>query len=164
SVVMIAIVAPRSQRQFAAQQRELGILNDRIEETYSGHEVVKVYNRETEEIEKFNEQSARLNEASWKAQFYSGIMMPLMSFSRDLGYLGVAILGGIGVANGTIAIGNVQAFLQYVNQFSQPMRQIANLSNTIQVTIAAAERIFEVLDEEELQETHSGIAPNPTTS
>lgn len=163
SALMIAIVAPRSQRQFAAQQKELGLLNDMIEETYSGQQVVKVYNREETEIARFNEQSERLNEASWKAQFFSGIMMPLMSFSRDLGYLGVAILGGLGVANGTIAIGNVQAFLQYVNQFSQPMRQIANLSNTIQVTIASAERIFEVLDEEEMQPVESGIAPNPST-
>lgn len=159
SIGLIALVAPRSQRQFSAQQRELGAVNDHVEETFSGHAVVKTYNREESEIDKFKEQSMRLNEASWKAQFYSGIMMPLMSFSRDLGYLGVAIVGAIGVTNGTMAIGDIQAFLQYVNQFSQPMRQLANLANTVQVTVASAERIFEILDEEEMSEEPSGLEP-----
>ncbi|WP_051258509.1 ABC transporter ATP-binding protein [Atopococcus tabaci] len=163
SLGLIALVAPRAQKQFAAQQKELGILNDHVEETFSGHAIVKTYNQEEKEIEKFDKQSAKLNEASWKAQFYSGIMMPLMSFSRDLGYLGVAIVGGLGVASGTMAIGDVQAFLQYVNQFSQPMRQLANLANTIQVTIASAERVFEILDEEEMVEVPSGVAPKPDT-
>ncbi|WP_035618223.1 ABC transporter ATP-binding protein [Lacticigenium naphthae] len=159
SLAMIAFIAPKSQREFGRQQKELGVLNNQVEETYSGHTVVKTFNRENTEIEKFEKQSDKLNEASWKAQFYTGIMMPLMSFSRDLGYLGVALVGGIGVANGTIAIGNVQAFLQYVNQFAQPMRQLANLSNTIQVTIASAERVFEILDEEEMQEVESNVEP-----
>lgn len=163
SIGLIAIVAPRSQKQFAAQQKELGVLNDHVEETFSGHAVVKTYNREDTEIKKFIEQSSKLNEASWKAQFYSGIMMPLMSFSRDIGYLGVAIVGAIGVANGTMAIGEIQAFIQYVNQFSQPMRQLANLANTVQVTIASAERIFEVLDEEEMSEEPSGLEPKRNT-
>lgn len=159
SFLLIAWVAPKSQKQFAAQQKELGVLNDQVEETFSGHTIVKTYNREEDEIEKFVQQSAKLNEASWKAQFLSGIMMPLVSFSRDLGYFGVAIVGGIGVANGTVSLGNVQAFIQYVNQFSQPVRQIANLANTIQVTIASCERVFEILDEEEMEETESGLAP-----
>lgn len=163
SLGLIALVAPRSQRQFTAQQRELGDVNDHVEETFAGHAIVKTYNREESEMEAFNEKSARLNEASWKAQFLSGIMMPLMSFSRDLGYLGVAIVGGLGVANGTMVIGDVQAFLQYVNQFSQPMRQLANLANTIQVTIASAERVFEILDEEEMTEEASGLAPKTNT-
>lgn len=161
SIVMISVVAPKAQKQFGNQQRELGILNDVIEETYSGHEIVKVYNQEPTEIGRFDKQSERLNEASRKAQFLSGIMMPLMSFSRDIAYLAVAIVGGLGVANGTIAIGIVQAFLEYVNRFSQPLRQVANLSNTVQVTVASAERVFEVLDEEEMEELQSGIAPRP---
>ena len=159
SFLLIAWVAPKSQRQFASQQRELGVLNDQVEETFSGHTIVKTYNREEDEIEKFVLQSSKLNEASWKAQFLSGIMMPLVSFSRDLGYFGVAIVGGIGVANGTVSLGNVQAFIQYVNQFSQPVREIANLANTIQVTIASCERVFEILDEEEMEETVSGLEP-----
>lgn len=159
SFLLIAWVAPKSQRQFASQQRELGVLNDQVEETFSGHTIVKTYNREEDEIEKFIVQSSKLNDASWKAQFLSGIMMPLVSFSRDLGYFGVAIVGGIGVANGTVSLGNVQAFIQYVNQFSQPVRQIANLANTIQVTIASCERVFEILDEEEMEETVSGLEP-----
>lgn len=159
SFLLIAWVAPKSQRQFASQQRELGVLNDQVEETFSGHTIVKTYNREEDEIEKFVVQSSKLNEASWKAQFLSGIMMPLVSFSRDLGYFGVAIVGGIGVANGTVSLGNVQAFIQYVNQFSEPVRQIANLANTIQVTIASCERVFEILDEEEMEETVSGLEP-----
>ncbi|MFO8068775.1 MAG: ABC transporter ATP-binding protein [Alkalibacterium sp.] len=159
SFLLIAYVAPKSQKQFGLQQKELGILNDQVEETYSGHTIVKTYNREEAEIEKFMVQSAKLNDASWKAQFLTGIMMPLVSFSRDLGYFGVAIVGGIGVANGSVSLGNVQAFIQYVNQFSQPVRQIANLANTIQVTIASCERVFEVLDEEPMEETHSGLEP-----
>lgn len=159
SFFLIAWVAPKSQKQFASQQRELGVLNDQVEETFSGHTIVKTYNREEDEIEKFIVQSSKLNDASWKAQFLSGIMMPLVSFSRDLGYFGVAIVGGIGVANGTVSLGNVQAFIQYVNQFSQPVRQIANLANTIQVTIASCERVFEILDEEEMEEIESGLAP-----
>lgn len=159
SFLLIAWVAPKSQKQFAAQQKELGVLNDQVEETFSGHTIVKTYNREEDEIEKFVRQSAKLNDASWKAQFLSGIMMPLVSFSRDLGYFGVAIVGGIGVANGTVSLGNVQAFIQYVNQFSQPVRQIANLANTIQVTIASCERVFEILDEDEMEETVSGLQP-----
>jgi len=159
SFLLIAFVAPKSQKQFALQQKELGVLNDQVEETFSGHTIVKTYNREEEEIERFMKQSAKLNDASWKAQFLTGIMMPLVSFSRDLGYFGVAIVGGIGVANGAVSLGNVQAFIQYVNQFSQPVRQIANLANTIQVTIASCERVFEVLDEEPMEETESGLEP-----
>lgn len=161
SFFLIAYVAPKSQKQFGRQQKELGNVNDHVEETFSGHTVVKTYNREEDEIEKFDQRSEKLNDASMKAQFLAGIMMPLVSFSRDLGYFGVALVGGLGVANGTISLGNIQAFLQYVNQFSQPVRQIANLANTIQVTIAACERVFEVLDEEEMQETASGLEPKP---
>lgn len=159
SFFLIAYVAPKSQRQFSKQQKELGILNDQVEETFSGHTIVKTYNREEQELEKFKKQSASLNDASWKAQFISGIMMPLVSFSRDLGYFGVAVVGGISVANGQISLGNVQAFIQYVNQFSQPVREMAQLANTIQVTIASCERVFEVLDEEPMKDVVSNIEP-----
>lgn len=159
SMILIGFVAPKSQKQFQKQQKELGILNDQVEETYSGHTIVKTYNQEEQEIERFERQSGKLNEASWKAQFISGIMMPLVSFSRDLGYFGVAIVGGLGVVNGTIALGTVQAFVQYVNQFSQPVRQIAQLANTVQVTIASCERVFEILDEEPMVDDASGQEP-----
>lgn len=163
SFLLIAYVAPKSQRQFSKQQRELGVLNDQVEETFSGHTIVKTYNREQQELEKFKKQSASLNDASWKAQFISGIMMPLVSFSRDLGYFGVAVIGGISVANGQMSLGNVQAFIQYVNQFSQPVREIAQLANTVQVTIASCERVFEVLDEEAMKDVESNIEPKENT-
>ncbi|MFL2105131.1 ABC transporter ATP-binding protein [Desemzia sp. FAM 23991] len=159
SAVFVSVIAPRAQKMFAKQQKELGILNDQVEEIYSGHAVVKIYNHEESEIEKFEKQNESYYEASWKAQFLTGLMMPLISFARNIGYLAVAVLGGINVANGAMTLGNVQAFLQYVNQFSQPMRDIANLSNTIQATVASAERVFEVLDEPEMDLEHSNIKP-----
>ncbi len=155
SLVFISFIAPRSQRMFAKQQRDLGILNNQVEETYAGHDIVKIYNREEREIKDFEEQNEAYYDASWKAQFLSGIMMPLITFAKNIAYLAVAVLGGIQVANGTVTLGNVQAFLQYVNQFSQPMRQIANLTNIIQATVASAERVFELLDEPEMTTTSS---------
>ncbi|MER2294629.1 MAG: ABC transporter ATP-binding protein [Desemzia incerta] len=159
SGIFVGVIAPRAQKMFAKQQKELGILNDQVEEIYSGHAVVKIYNHEESEIEKFEKQNESYYEASWRAQFLTGLMMPLISFARNVGYLAVAVLGGINVANGTMTLGNVQAFLQYVNQFSQPMRDIANLSNTIQATVASAERVFEVLDEPEMNLEQSNIQP-----
>lgn len=159
SGIFVGVIAPRAQKMFAKQQKELGILNDQVEEIYSGHAVVKIYNHEETEIEKFEKQNESYYEASWRAQFLTGLMMPLISFARNVGYLAVAVLGGINVANGTMTLGNVQAFLQYVNQFSQPMRDIANLSNTIQATVASAERVFEVLDEPEMNLEQSNIQP-----
>lgn len=153
SVLLISLIAPRAQKQFAKQQKELGILTDHVEEVYAGHTIVKTYNREEDEINRFLEQSSKLNKASTKAQFLSIIMMPLVNFARDLGYFGVGVVGGYGVINGTISIGHVQAFMQYVNQFSQPVRFLAQLSNTIQLTIASCERVFEIIDEEPMQET-----------
>lgn len=159
SGIFVGVIAPRAQKMFAKQQKELGILNDQVEEIYSGHAVVKIYNHEEMEIEKFEKQNESYYEASWRAQFLTGLMMPLISFARNVGYLAVAVLGGINVANGAMTLGNVQAFLQYVNQFSQPMRDIANLSNTIQATVASAERVFEVLDEPEMSLEQSNIQP-----
>jgi len=158
STIFIAFLAPRSQKQFANQQRVVGELNDRVEEVYSGHTIVKTYNREDDEIARLTNHSNDLYEASWKAQFYSGIMMPSVNFARDLGIFGITLYGGFGVLRGVIPLGNVQAFIQYVNRFSQPIRQIAQLANNIQITVAACERVFEVLDEPEMQEVNSNVA------
>lgn len=159
SAVVIVLIAPRSQKSFAAQQKRLGILNNQVEETYAGHIVVKTYNHEETEILTFEEKNDQLYQASRKAQFLSGLIMPLMAFIRNLGYLVVAVVGGIFVANGTVTLGNVQAMLQYSNQFNQPIREMANLINMIQATIASAERVFEVLDEEEMTDEPSAIEP-----
>lgn len=159
SAVAIGLIAPRSQKLFAAQQKRLGLLNDQVEETYAGHIVVKTYNQEETEILTFEEKNDQLYQASRKAQFLSGIIMPLMVFIRNLGYLGVATVGGVFVANGIVTLGNVQAMLQYTNQFNQPIREMANLINMIQATIASAERVFEVLDEAEMTNEPSTIQP-----
>lgn len=163
SVLVISLITPRSQKLFSAQQKKLGLLNNQVEETYAGHVIVKIYNREDVEIEAFEKQNEELYQSSWKAQFFSGFVMPMMNFVKNVGYLLVAVVGGIKVANGTMTLGNVQAFLQYTNQFSQPLSQMANLANTIQATIASAERVFEVLDEEEMTEEKSGVAPIPNS-
>lgn len=153
SLIIVGIVAPRSQKFFAAQQKSLGLMNDQVEENYTGQQVLKSFNKEADTIEDFEEQNKNYYQAAWKAQFISGVIMPLMMFLNNIGYVFVAIIGGISVANGTVTLGNVQAFLQYTNQFSQPISQLANLMNTIQSTIASAERVFEVLDEADMPDT-----------
>jgi len=150
SLIVVMLVAPKSQKHFAAQQKSLGLLNDQVEETYGGHTVVKTFNHEKANQEVFEVENEKLYEAGWKAQFISAMIMPLMNFVKNLGYVFVAVLGGIKVANGNMNLGDVQAFLQYTNQFSQPITQIASLINTIQSTVASAERVFEILDEEEM--------------
>ncbi|MGQ4242333.1 ABC transporter ATP-binding protein [Enterococcus casseliflavus] len=157
SLIVVMIVAPKSQKFFAEQQKSLGLLNDQVEETYGGHTVVKTFNHEAADQVVFEEENDRLYSAGWKAQFISAIIMPLMNFIKNLGYVFVAVLGGIKVANGNMTLGDVQAFLQYTNQFSQPITQIASLLNTIQSTVASAERVFEVLDEEEMTDEPSGL-------
>jgi len=157
SLIVVMIVAPKSQKFFAAQQKSLGLLNDQVEETYGGHTVVKTFNHEAADQVVFEEENDRLYSAGWKAQFISAIIMPLMNFIKNLGYVFVAVLGGINVANGNMTLWDVQAFLQYTNQFSQPITQIASLLNTIQSTVASAERVFEVLDEEEMTDEPSGL-------
>lgn len=152
SVLVVAFVAPTSQRLFGRQQAALGKINDRVEETYAAHTIVRTFNKEQDEEEKFNKENHQYYQAAWKAQFFSSLMMPMMVFIRNLGYLVVVVVGAIQVIHGQITLGNVQAFLQYTNQFSQPIAQIANLSNTIQQTIASAERIFAVLDEPEMSD------------
>lgn len=151
SFILLRLVAPRAQKQFGIRQRELGQVNDYIEEVYSGQTIVKTFNQEEYEQEQFGERSDRLNEAAWRAEFFAGLLNPMIGVIKDLAYTGVAFFGGLGIINGTMPIGTVQSFLQYVNQFSQPFRQMANLANSIQMTVAATERVFEVLDEPELE-------------
>ncbi|MDN6265601.1 MAG: ABC transporter ATP-binding protein/permease, partial [Tetragenococcus halophilus] len=164
SLIVVTIIAPKSQRFFAEQQKRMGLLNDQVEETYGGHTVVKSFNHEAADQEVFEKENQQLYEAGWKAQFVSAIIMPLMNFIKNLDYVFVAIIGGIKVANGNMPLGNVQAFLQYTNQFSQPIRQLSNLVNTIQVTIASAERIFEILDEEEMVDQPSNLPVEENTA
>ncbi|WP_143462831.1 ABC transporter ATP-binding protein [Levilactobacillus enshiensis] len=163
SLLVVMIVAPKSQRFFASQQKNLGLLNNTVEETYAGHTVVKTFNREGATQEEFEEHNQKYYQSAWKAQFVSSLIFPLMNFVKNLDYLAVAVIGGIQVANGTVSLGNVQAFLQYTNQFSQPITQMANLTNTIQATIASAERIFSVLDEDDMPDTATAEVPAATT-
>ncbi|PKM77023.1 MAG: ABC transporter [Firmicutes bacterium HGW-Firmicutes-15] len=148
-VVVTSLVASRSQKYFAAQQKTLGELNGHVEEMYTGHQIVKAFGHEDESIEKFDIINQRLNNAGWKAQFVSGIIMPLITFIGNIGYVLICVVGGIFVTNNTISIGDVQAFIQYSRQFTQPIVQTANIANVIQSTIASAERVFEILDEVE---------------
>lgn len=157
SLIVVMIVAPKSQRYFAGQQKSLGLLNDQVEETYAGHTVVKTFNHEAADQTVFEVENEKLYRAGWKAQFISAIIMPLMNFIKNIGYVFVAVVGGVKVANGNMDLGDVQAFLQYTNQFSQPITQIASLINTIQATVASAERVFEVIDEEEMKDEPSGL-------
>ncbi|WP_445661422.1 ABC transporter ATP-binding protein [Bacillus sp. FSL K6-3431] len=149
SVLVIKYVSSFSQKHFISQQKELGDMNGHIEEMFSGHQVVKAYGHEEKAIETFDEINEKLYYSGWKAQFISGIMMPLMTFIGNLGYVFVSIGGGILVLNGSIRIGDVQAFIQYSQQLSQPMAQAAGIANMIQTALASAERIFTLLDEEE---------------
>lgn len=149
SAIVTIGVARRSQRYFRAQQAALGELNGHVEETFTGHQVVKAFGQEAEAVAEFDRINHRLYEAGWKAQFVSGIIMPLMGLVNNIGYVIVAVVGGIFVTRRAVEIGDIQAFIQYARQFSQPITQTANIANIIQSTIAAAERVFELLDEEE---------------
>ncbi|MDI6704908.1 MAG: ABC transporter ATP-binding protein [Bacillota bacterium] len=142
-------IVSRSQKYFAAQQKALGELNGHVEEMYTGHRIVKAYGRESASIDAFNKINDRLYEAGWKAQFISGIIMPFMTFLNNIAYVFVSVVGGILVTRRAIEIGDVQAFIQYSRQFTQPLNQTANISNIIQSTVASAERVFELLDEVE---------------
>ncbi|MEW8973541.1 MAG: ABC transporter ATP-binding protein [Tissierellaceae bacterium] len=149
SLLLTKNIAKYSQGHFIAQANSLGELNGHIEEMYTGHTIVKAYGNEKKAIERFNTINEKLYDSSWKAQFISGIIMPLMNFINNIGYIFVAVFGGIFVVNGRISVGDVQAFIQYARQFTQPIVQTAEIANVIQSTIASAERVFELLDEEE---------------
>ncbi|WP_313893986.1 ABC transporter ATP-binding protein [Psychrobacillus sp.] len=149
SIFVIRPVLKRSQKHFADQQRTLGQLNGHIEEMYTGHEVVKVFGHEKKAIAQFDEVNEELYEAGRKAQFISGIIMPMMSLIGNLSYVLISVVGGILVTQRAISIGDIQAFITYTRQFTQPVMQTANIANIVQSTVAAAERVFELLDEEE---------------
>ncbi len=149
SLIVVIMVAKRSQKHFAGQQRSLGDLNGHVEEMYNGHRVIKAYGREDDSQKKFEKHNKELYESGWKAQYISGLIMPLMSFIGNIGYVLICVVGGIFATNGRISIGDILAFIQYARQFSQPITQTANIANVIQSAIASAERVFEILDEEE---------------
>lgn len=149
SLFLISTVVKKSQKYFATQQEYLGHINGQVEETYGGQLVVKAFNKEAATIKTFEETNGVLYESAWKSQFLSGMMQPIMNFVGNLGYAGVAISGGILAANGVITIGDIQAFIQYVKNFTQPMTQMAQVINQVQSMAAAAERVFEFLNEEE---------------
>jgi len=149
SMITVMVIVKYSQKYFKQQQEYLGHVNGHVEEMYGGHIVMKAFNGEEESIQKFDVSNNTLYDSAWKAQFLSGLMMPIMSFISNLGYVAVAVLGSYLAAIGVITVGDIQAFIQYVRSFTQPITQLANISNILQQTAAAAERVFEFLDEEE---------------
>ena len=152
SMTMISLVMKHSQKYFIQQQNSLGDVNGHIEEMYGGHQVVKAFNGEEKSVEQFEKYNESLYTSAWKSQFFGSLMMPISNFVGNIGYVGVCIIGGILAGSKTITIGDIQAFIQYVRQFNQPISQIAQAANLLQSTGAAAERVFEFLEEEELTE------------
>ena len=146
---MIALVIGQSQKYFKQQQDYLGHVNGHVEEMYGGHVVMKAFNGEADSVARFDGLNNTLYGAAWKSQFLSGLMMPMMNFIGNLGYVGICVLGGYLAIHKAITVGDIQAFIQYVRSFTQPITQIANISNVLQQTAAAAERVFEFLDEAE---------------
>ena len=155
SIVLILVVVKRSQKYFVAQQRTLGKINGIVEETFSGHAIVKAFNREDGTVDRFNETNAKLYGSAWKSQFFSGLMQPIMTFVGNLGYVAVAIAGSFLAVQGIITVGDIQAFIQYVKNFTQPITQLTQVSNVLQQMAAAAERIFEFLDAPEEEPDHA---------
>jgi ATP-binding cassette subfamily B multidrug efflux pump len=149
SMVVVLLTVTKSQKHFRKQQEYLGHINGHVEEMYGGHIVMKAFNGEKRSAEKFEGYNKELFHSAWKSQFLSGLMMPMMMFIGNLGYVVICILGAAMTANGTMTVGGIQAFIQYVRSFTQPIMQMANISNVLQQTAAAAERIFEFLDEKE---------------
>lgn len=147
----VTLIAKSSQKQFLRQQTQLGELNGHIEEMYGGHQVMRVFNGQKKSLAKFSRVNDQLQESAWKAQFLSGLIYPIMNFIGNIGYVVMAILGGWLAINGRLKIGDIQAFIQYIDQFNQPLVQVANIANILQSTAAAAERVFEFLDEPEEQ-------------
>ena len=154
SMGFVLLIAKKSQVQFTRQQTELGELNGHIEEMYAGHQVMRVFNGQARSLAKFTTINNQLHVSAWRSQFLSGLMWPIMNFVGNLGYVGVAVLGGWLAINGRLQVGDIQAFIQYMRQFNQPIEQTANIANVLQSTAAAAERVFEFIDEPE--ETREG--------
>lgn len=159
SAALVGIVVKKSQRYFQQQQEYLGHVNGQVEEIYSGHTVIKAFNREDAAADEFDKANHVLYNSAWKSQFISGIMMPIMQFVGNLGYVGVAVYGAFLAMKGSIKVGDIQAFIQYVRQFTQPIQQMAQVSSMLQTTAAAAERIFEFLEEPEEQQKAENHAP-----
>ena len=153
SVLIISVVMKHSQKYFQQQQAFLGDVNGQVEEIYGGHNIVKVFNKEESVTETFRATNQRLYESAWKSQFFSGMMMPIMSFVGNIGYVMAALLGGWLAIQGAIEVGQIQSFFQYIRNFTQPIQQIAQVGNLLQSTAAASERVFEFLDEEEEVQT-----------
>ena len=153
SMMVIGFVMKHSQKFFQGQQKYLGEVNGQIEEIYGGHDVVRAFNKEKDVVEEFEKVNRKLYNTAWKSQFFSGIMMPIMQFIGNLGYVMVAILGGFMVIKNAIEVGDIQSFFQYIRNFTQPIQQIAQVTNMLQSTAAASERIFEFLEEEEEDQT-----------
>ena len=149
SGIFLAFVMKHSQKYFKSQQEYLGNVNGQVEEIYSGHNIVKVFNKENDVIHEFDAMNGKLYDSAWKSQFFSGMMMPIMQFIGNIGYVAVSILGGFLVLKNRIEAGDIQSFIQYVRNFTQPITQIAQVSNMLQMTAAASERVFEFLEEEE---------------
>jgi len=159
SAILISTVVKKSQKYFKEQQEYLGHINGQVEEVYGGHTIVKAFNREENILNEFQKTNNVLYNSAWKSQFLSGLMMPIMNFIGNLGYVAVAILGGILAAQGAITVGDIQSFIQYVRMFTQPIGQIAQVSNMLQSTAAAAERVFQFLEEEEEDQVAIHHAP-----
>ena len=157
SLVFISLIVKRSQKHFYAQQANLGAIDGQIEETFSGHAIVKAYHRERSAIDEFNATNEKLYQSAWRSQFLSGLMRPVMDLIGNLGYVVVAILGSVFAVQGVITVGDIQAFIQYVKNFTQPITQLAQVSNVLQQTAAAAERVFEFLEAEEEAPEHSDV-------
>ena len=153
SMMIIGKVMKHSQKYFQQQQKYLGEVNGQVEEIYSGHNVVKAFNKEEDVIREFEKTNEKLYTTGWRSQFFSGMMMPIMQFVGNLGYVMVALLGGVMVIKGKVMVGDIQAFFQYIRNFTQPIQQIAQVTNLLQSSAAAAERVFEFLDEEEEDQT-----------
>ena len=153
SVILISFVMKHSQKYFRGQQAYLGNVNGQVEEIYSGHNIIKAFNKEEDVIKTFNETNGKLYDSAWKSQFFSGMMMPVMQFIGNLGYVGVAILGGFLAIRNVIEVGDIQSFIQYVRNFTQPIQQVAQVTNMLQLTAAASERVFEFLEEDEEVQT-----------
>ena len=159
SMLIINKVMKHSQKYFQAQQDYLGRVNGQIEENFGGHDVVRVFNKEQDVLTEFERDNGKLYESAWKSQFFSGMMMPIMQFVGNLGYVGVSILGGYLAIKQTIEVGDIQSFIQYVRSFTQPIQQVAQVANMLQSTAAASERVFEFLDEKEEDQ----FAENPVS-
>ena len=153
SMFIIQTVMKHSQKYFQAQQNYLGAVNGQIEENFGGHDVVRVFNKEKDVLEEFEKDNKKLYESAWKSQFFSGMMMPIMQFVGNLGYVMVALLGGVFVIKGSIEVGDIQSFFQYIRNFTQPIQQIAQVTNLLQSSAAASERVFEFLEEKEEDQT-----------